>query len=93
MISPAATSSRSIFAGGGARNLEATSTRETLAMIRFGATTRPARVAVDARDPVADHRQRQVEERRRLDQPDPAAEVEVDDRRLERRLAAGCGSG
>ena len=37
--------------------------------------------------PVADHRQRQVEKGRRLDQPHAAAQVEVDDRRLERRLA------
>jgi hypothetical protein len=42
VISPEATSSRSNRGGGGARNFEATSTRETLAMIRFGATTRPA---------------------------------------------------
>ena len=41
VISPAATSSRRNCAGGGAMNLDATSTRETLAMIRFGATTRP----------------------------------------------------
>ena len=47
----------------------------------------PARaVAVDAADAVADHRQRQVEVGRRLDQPHAAAEVEVDDRRLEVRL-------
>ena len=41
VISPAATRARRNFAGGGARNFEATSTRDTLAMIRFGATTRP----------------------------------------------------
>ena len=35
---------------------------------------------------VADDRQRQVEVRRRLDQPDAAAQVEIDDRRFEVRL-------
>ena len=41
VIAPVATSSRRICAGGGAMNLEATSTRDTLAMIRFAATIRP----------------------------------------------------
>ena len=36
--------------------------------------------------PIAHDRQRQVEKRRGLDQPDPPPQVEVDDRRLERRL-------
>ena len=65
----------------------ATSTRDTLAITRFGATTRPAPSRRMPCDPVADHRQGQVEVRRRLDQPDPAAQVEVDHRRLEGRLA------
>ena len=55
-------------------------------MTRFGATTRPDGVAADPRDPVADHRQGQVEVGRGLDQPDPPAEVEVDDGRFERRV-------
>ncbi len=41
VISPFWTSSRRNRSGGGAMNLEATSTRETLAMIRLGATIRP----------------------------------------------------
>ncbi len=80
------TSSRRNFAGGGARNFEATSTRETLAMIRFGATISPDSSRCRPVHPVADDRQRQVEIRRRLDQPDAALEVKVGDRRLEAGL-------
>ena len=48
VIVPAATSSASSFAGGGAKKFGATSTRETLAMTRFGVTMRPSASRVDA---------------------------------------------
>ena len=41
VISPESTSARRHFAGGGAKNFDATSTRDTLAMIRLAGTTRP----------------------------------------------------
>ena len=53
-------------------------------MIRLEATTRPDASRCNPRDPVADDGQGQVEIGRRLDEPDPSGEVEVDDLRFER---------
>ena len=68
-------------------NLEATSTRETLAMMRLGATTRPEPSRREPGDAITDDRQRQVQKRRSLDQPHPRRQIEIDDGRLELGLA------
>ena len=87
MMCPESTSSRRNCAGGGAMNFDATSTRDTLAMIRLGTITRPEASRLIPATSITHNGQREVEKGRGFDQRDASAEIEVDHGRFQLGLA------